>query len=173
MRSEPVPLWSATVDINSHRYRPPVTEDELWKLSEELMECPDFRGVSFDRLETILATGIDVDPPTAPIFVSDFEKAWEYGGWPKVIVALDWRHLDRTFREIPADTPDEEIARLMIDYPTRIPDEAGERIWLTRLAESDPRAASPYEAAYARWIPGDPSDALRAVFVFVPERQRG
>jgi hypothetical protein len=63
----------------------------------------------------------------------------------------------------------DEIARLMADYPTRIEVVAGERLWLTRFPETDTRAASLYEAAYARWIPGDPFDVLLAVFVFMPE----
>lgn len=55
----------------------------------------------------------------------------------------------------------------MADYPTRIEDLTGERLWLTWFPETDPRAATPYEADYARWIPGNPFDALLVVFVFV------
>lgn len=84
-------------------------------------------------------------------------------------MALDGRHLDYTCRQITSDTSADEAARLMLEYPTRIQDHTGERVWLTRLPETDPRAASAYEVEFARWIPGNPFDALRAVFVFMPE----
>jgi hypothetical protein len=99
----------------------------------------------------------------------DFEKSWEYGAWPKVIMALDGKQLERTYREIPADTPSDEVARLMEDCPTRIESETGEYAWLTRFAESNTRATCAYERLYARWVPGDPFDALIAVFVFMPD----
>jgi len=168
--TEPVPVWEATVDAGTFRHRAPVTEIELWQSFDVLRGgWPAFRDVSCDRLPAILATGIDVGPTTAPIFVSDFDKAGEYGGWPKVIMALDGERLDRTYREIPPDTGAEEGARLMLDYPNRTPSLSGECIWLTRLPATDPRAATAYEIEYARWIPGNPFDALQAVFVFIPE----
>jgi hypothetical protein len=43
----------------------------------------------------------------------------------------------------------------------------GEKLYLSRLAENDPRLNTDYERAYARWIEGDPFEALRAVFLFV------
>jgi hypothetical protein len=169
LAAEPVPVWTAAVDVELCRHRPPVTERELRESFKVLKGCTDFRGVSYDRLSTILGTGIDVEPTNAPIFVSDFDKAWEYGDWPKVIMVFDGRHLAYTYREITSDTPAEETARLMLEYPTRIPDHSGERTWLTRLPETDPRAASSYEVEFGRWIPGDPFDALRAIFVFMPD----
>jgi hypothetical protein len=84
-------------------------------------------------------------------------------------MALDGERLDRPYREIPSDTRAEEVARLMPDYPNRIPSLSGERIWLTRLPAADTRAATACEVGYARWIPGNPFDAQRAVFVFMPE----
>jgi hypothetical protein len=68
-----------------------------------------------------------------------------------------------------SDTVAEEVARLMLEYPTRIESSSGERIWLTRLPETDTRATTPYEVEYARWISGNAFGALRAVFVFLPE----
>jgi hypothetical protein len=76
-----------------------------------------------------------VEPTNAPIFVSDFGKAWEYRNWPKAIMAFDGRHRARTYREIATDTAAEEIAGLMPQYPTEIPVYSGERIQLTRLLE--------------------------------------
>ena len=89
LAAQPVPVWTAAVDAKTHRYHPPITEDDLCESFDVLSWDTDFRGVGLDRLQTILATGVDVEPTTAPIFVSDFDKAWEYGGWPKVVMAFD------------------------------------------------------------------------------------
>jgi hypothetical protein len=96
---------------------------------------------------------------------SDFDKSREYEDWPKVIMAVDGMHLDYTYREITSDTPADEAARLTLEYPTRIQDRSGERIWPTRLPETDPRAASSYEAELARCIPRDPFDAASRIRV--------
>jgi hypothetical protein len=84
-------------------------------------------------------------------------------------MAVDGMHPDYTYREITSDAPADKAARLTLEYPTRIQDRSGERIWLARLPETDPRAASSYEAEFARCIPRDPFDALQAVFVFMPQ----
>ena len=41
-------------------------------------------------------------------------------------------------------------------------------IWLTQFPITDPRAASSCEAEFARWIPGNPFDALQATHTRVP-----
>jgi hypothetical protein len=83
-------------------------------------------------------------------------------------MAFDGMHLERTYREvIISDTAADEINRLMVDYPTRVEDLAGERLWLTRFPETDTRTTSAYEREFARWIPGDPFVALLAAFVFM------
>lgn len=170
LATQPVPVWTAAVDAREHGYHPPITERALRDSFDVLSWDTEFRGVGLDRLQTILATGVDVEPTTAPIFVSDFDKAWEYGGWPKVVMAFDGRQLERTYREvIISETAADEIAQLSVDYPTRVEVPAGERLLLTRFPESDTRATSGYEREFARWIPGDPLVALLAVFVFIPE----
>jgi hypothetical protein len=70
-----------------------------------------FRGVALSRLGTVLRQGIDVTPSHAPFYAEDFEKAWEYGGWPKMILALNPGQLDRTFREVASDAPLAELNR--------------------------------------------------------------
>ena len=123
LAAQPVQVWAAEVDAKTYRYDPPITERALRESFEVLSLHAEFRGVGFDRLPTILATGVDVEPATAPIFVSGFNKAWEYGDWPKVVMAFDRRHLERTYREITvSDMTSDEITRLMVDYPTRIED---------------------------------------------------
>jgi hypothetical protein len=164
----PVPVWVTVIDAKKYNLHPPVTAFHLL-LSGLIEQMRAFRAVSIDRLPVILRTGIDVEPTTAPIYVAGFEKAWEYGGWPKVIMALDGKQLERTYREIPGDTPPDEIAQLMQDYPRRLDRKSGEYVWLTRLPESDLGAGYQYEREDARWVPGDPFDSLIAVFVFMPE----
>jgi len=39
-------------------------------------------------------------------------------------------------------------------------------LWMTKLADDDRRATRSYERDYARWIPGNPLEALRAVLIF-------
>jgi hypothetical protein len=141
--AEPVPVWVTEVDANAFGYRPPLDEMDLCKSVDLPMGDVEFRSVSWDRLPTILATRVDVEPAADPTFVSDFAKAWEYGGLPKVVMAFDGNQLQRTFREVVlADATAEEIAQLMIDYPTRIEAVAGDRLWLTRFSSTDRRAAS-------------------------------
>jgi hypothetical protein len=169
--AQPVPVWAAKMDTKTNRYnKAPLGHAELRKTFDVLHRSVKFRGVELDRLPTVLAAGVDVEPTTAPIFVSDFEKAWEYGGLPKAVMAFDGKLLEPTYREvIVAETTDDEIVKLMADYPTRIEVASGERLHLSRFPETDPRAASRYEMEYARWIPGDPFEALVAVFLFLSD----
>jgi hypothetical protein len=62
-------------------------EISMWffPLIHSAPQCADFewalfRGVSSDRLDTILISGIDVTPTDAPIYANDLDKALEYGG---------------------------------------------------------------------------------------------
>jgi hypothetical protein len=129
-----------------------------------------FRGVCIDRLPQILRTGIDIEPTDAHFYAARLDKAVEYGDVPKVVMALDPERLDRTFREVPADTDPEEIAELRKTFPTLIRSDAGSMLWLTRLADNDRRATRSYEVDYAHWIPGNPLKALRAVLIFTDEK---
>lgn len=98
----------------------------------DLIGC-GFRGVSWDRLGVVLSTGIDVEPTDATIYVDGFDKALEYGGWPKVIVALRSAQLDSAFREVSADTPPAQLAELERAFGTRLPSVDGSKLWLSRL----------------------------------------
>lgn len=172
-----VPAWTASFDDQKHRFFLPADEDDLpITVPFDPRKRPAYRGVSISRLPVILSTGIDVEPTTATIFTGDFQKATEYGGLPKVIMALDRKRLDRTYKKVPADTPADEIAELRRDYPNRLDgaDCADDTsIWLTRLPADNPCAGAVEEKLYCRWIPGNPLDALVAVFVFQPEQRRG
>lgn len=137
-----------------------------------LSECEDLRtlffqeacrGVAASMLPTVIATGIDVSPPSAPIWVSSIDKAMEYGGWPKALLVLNPSRLDRTFRELPANADPREVAEVQKMFPSEVEPVDGDGRWFSRLDATDPRTGTGYEVAYARWIPGDPKCALEAI----------
>jgi hypothetical protein len=102
------------------------------------------------------------------IYVSDLDKAWEYGDFPKVVLALDSQEVEASWQKVPTDTPPAELAEMAKVYPTSVPCSDGESLWLSRLPADNPCIGTSYEASYAFWIPGDPVEAVRAVFVFMP-----
>jgi hypothetical protein len=136
------------------------------RLLIDSLEC-EFRAVAIDRLGAVLQDGIDVYPTTNVIYAEFSSKALEYGGWPKVLLALRRDSLHRTFREVPADISEEDLEEVRREFPTIIKSVDGSKLWCTRLSEDDPRIASSYEVAYAWWIPGDAWSALKSVFILV------
>jgi hypothetical protein len=161
IRGCPVPTWLLRIGRDGI---PNQSVRDLVELNRELLAC-EFRGVPAERLAQVWRTGIDVEPTDSPIFVDGLDKALEYGGWPKVVLALDGDHLDRTFREVSADLPDTECEALQEDFPTVLESSDGITRWYSRLPKDDPRTGSAYEVAYSRWIRGDPLEALRGVIV--------
>lgn len=125
-----------------------------------------FRAVEYSRLSYVIKTGIDIDPTDGVVYAESFSKAYEYGGWPKIMLVLDSSHMQRTYREIPVDTPKDEIRRLQEIYPTILKSKDRSKFWLSRLPEDDKHIASHYESEYAWWIPGDPKEALGAILIF-------
>jgi hypothetical protein len=138
----------------------------LTRVLVDYLTC-EFRGVSLERLPTVLQQGIDIQPTTGVISADFPDKAFEYGGWPKVLLALNPHSLRRTFREISADSPEDEIQRVRCEFPTIVKSVDGSNLWCTPLREDDPRIATDYEIAYAHWIPGDAWTALKAIFIFI------
>ena len=121
------------------------------------------RGTAADRLARVLATGVDVEPSNAPIWVSSLDKAMEYGELPKLLLVFDPEHLDRSFREI--DTSDSRRAHLQQTFPTQLVSQDGSKVWLSRLSADDRRIGPGYEEAYGHWIPGDAREALIAIVI--------
>lgn len=163
---EPVPVWLIHLNDAEADWKPNVRHADLRNLDHDLLRC-EFRGVTFQRLDTVLSTGIDVDPPNSPIYTSSIEKACEYGGYPKLILALALDSLERTFREIPTSAPAEEVEALRNQFPTVLTSQDGEWLWMSRLSENDRRISSSYEVNYARWIPGDAVKCLRGLLIFL------
>jgi hypothetical protein len=110
----------------------------------------------------VLQSGVDVVPTNSVIFVDHLEKALEYGGFPKVLLALKWDSLRPTFKQVTVGSSKEEIETVRSNFPTVI-ELDDHSLWCTRLQQDDRRIATDYEIAYARWIPGNPWDALRAI----------
>jgi hypothetical protein len=169
----PVPVWVVT-DCDS---RPPIdagTDESFYpNLDDDALDDHDplFRGVALDRLLTVFTTGVDVEPTDAPIYCSDFDKAWEYGGsavgvGPRVIFALDQNMLERTFRTLPLDAEPGEIAEVRETYPHHH-DEHTAGLWFSRIDRYRPSDEIPY----GYWIPGNAKDALQAIFLLGIERE--
>jgi hypothetical protein len=95
---KPVLVWMISCSVPTDLVAPPFDWVDLRELDPCLIACA-FRGVGVDRLGAVLRSGIDVEPSDSVIYVDFFDKAWEYGGMPKVILALDRDFLDGTWRK--------------------------------------------------------------------------
>lgn len=130
-----------------------------------------FRAVEFERIHQVVMFGVDVEPTTAPLFAGRLDKAIEYGGVPKVVLAYDPDLLERSFRVFPAVIDQADLSEIKKTYPTEIPSDDGQSICLSKFPFEDPRAATAYEFEYGRWIPGNPFNALRAIIIFTDSLQ--
>ena len=139
---------------------------DLAKLVTGSIACSCVRCVDLTRLDMILSSGCDVEPTDAVLWVDKFpSKALEYGGDTKIMLIFDIRKTKATYEEVAADIEPQRLASLKAVYPTALTSVDGTKIWLSRLPEEDRRVASAYEIEHARWIPGDPFDALIGVLV--------
>lgn len=90
LMDKPVPVWIVPVPDGKSSMSPPFNDVEFLLTVDPFLSRCQYRAVSWERLQNILETGIDVIPTDSPIYVSNyFDKAWEYGEWPKVMMALD------------------------------------------------------------------------------------
>lgn len=166
MSDQPVPIWLVRLPSGQHYTQPFDEHDFLRQLDLEPLDH-QFRAVSLDRLKYVLSTGVDVEPADSVMWVDCFDKAWEYGGWPKLMMVFDHRALEPSFREVRSDIDPPELESLREDYPTMLESKDGTRLWLSRLPEGDRRVASAYERAYGRWIGRERGNPLRALLIFV------
>ncbi len=124
------------------------------------------RCVGIERLDVILRQGCDVEPSDAVLWTDMFSsKALEYGGTEKVLMVFDIHRTKPTYLRVAADTDPIALDELRKTYPTVVRSIDGSRLWLSRLPEHDRRVTSPYEVEHARWIPGDPFEALAGLLV--------
>ena len=168
VHADPVPIWLVQGDGVPSIVDGPILD--LLKALEPFNGKTgiEFRGKSLDHLAAVWKNGIDVSPTDAVIFCADVEKAHEYAnlGWgepgPGLILALHCGHLERSFKDLPADASTNEIAEVQRTYRHKYTATDG-RMRFSRLAEQENLN---YEEAYGYWIPGNAKDALLAVFIF-------
>lgn len=164
----PVPVFylNTPTDWQSLKEIDPVLNSFWLTLTKKLSRCPFFRCVSFDRIQTIFRTGVDVEPSWHHIYVtSSYDKALEYGSAKKVMLVYDPEYLHKTCRVVPTTTPLDELHELSSEFPTRFTSKDQRNYFFSRLPENDTAVGSPYENEYGRWIPGDPFEALKAVIL--------
>lgn len=137
------------------------------RFASELLACA-CRGVSLDRLDSVLQHGIDVWPTDHPIFVDSWDKALEYGGWPKFLLLLHPGQLHPTWHEVSTTLDPVELSHLRKPHPNQLVSTDGSKLWLTRFNLDVPQAGTAYEATYGNYIPGNPFDALAALLVLAP-----
>jgi hypothetical protein len=136
---------------------------QMADIKKQYRDCV-FRGVELDRLEAITRSFVDVDPPDAVVFAGDLEKALEYGDWPKVVMALRWKAMKRSFDTLPETANPSDLEATGREYPTIIRLGDGS-FYCSRLPENDTRMNTSYEWTYGWFIPGDAKEALAAIFI--------
>lgn len=142
----------------------------LNSMAEQTNLLFEVRGTSFTNLKNVIQNGIDVVPTDAPFFsvAMDVGKALEYG-WDNaekmILLAYDESKLDKTFRQIESDAQEAEISNHQKLFPSTINSQEGNYLWFSRLSINDIRINTPYEMEYGKWIPDNPFDALKCVFL--------
>jgi len=118
-------------------------------------------------LPRVLAHAVDVDPPDAVMaVVPSAEQALDFRlGEERLLVLYDGRSLYPAWKEVDATMDERRLAALERSYPTRLRSDDGKRLWLSRLERDDPRLTTQVEVEHARWIQGNPWEALLAVIV--------
>lgn len=164
LTDHPYPIWLLSPNALPATSHGPISD--LEKLLHEGGERPLFRGVTIDRLPTIITTGVDVEPSSAAIFCTEcIDKALEYTRWPHgvragALMVFRSSHVDRSFCRPGEDATETQIAEIQRRYP-RVHDNGTGR-WFSRLPDS---RVFDYEREYGYWIPGNAQEALAAVFL--------
>ncbi|MGH3331439.1 MAG: hypothetical protein ACRDPJ_09055 [Nocardioidaceae bacterium] len=129
------------------------------------------RGVEIGRLPTILSSGIDVDPTHGIIYCEFGDKAYEYGGFPKVIMVFRYKNdagrqvTLPVFRTVFPNSSPDSVAEARKLYPFQLGRDSAGREHRCRV-QPESQAHANYLSACGYFIPGNPWDALTAVFVF-------
>jgi len=112
----------------------------------------------------ILTIGIDVNPRSERIYTcQNIDKCIEYGGYPKIILCLDSSKLTNTWVHLPFDASESQRELILRDYPFSIKCEDGSELY-SRIKD-EPHRFSGYEWEYAKWIPGNPREALKSILI--------
>lgn len=160
----PVPVWFTEWEPEPTFESAPEAATAHWLGLYKKHRRIEFRATNLSRLPVVLATGVDVEPSTHHIYAADFEKAWEYGKFPKVIAAYRADRLDRTFRTLPLDPAlDERSERRQRPYEYRY--EWADTRFISQIRHTTPGGPG-YEWEYGYWIPGDAREALVGLFTY-------
>lgn len=158
IREGSAPVW--LIDAPFDPYTAPLSDIGIaTTLLNSNFGCT-FRAVPIERLPLVLKNGIDIEPTNGPIWVGDFAKAWEYGGFPKVVMALEWNRLGPSFVSTLRDGGQRSVEELKERYPYVT--EVGDELWFSLVENPNPG----YEVPYGRQVLGSPHDALVAVIIF-------
>lgn len=79
-------------------------------------------------------------PTDHPIFVGSWDKALEYGDWPKLLLLLHQGQLRPTGHEVSATLDPVELRELRKTYPNQLFSTDGSKLWLTRFRPDEPQA---------------------------------
>lgn len=123
------------------------------------------RGVPLEKLPLVLRYGVDSEFPAGPFNVGGLYKAVEYTSNPGAVLFYNDDKLDATYREVPVNTDAVELATLGAIFPTKLVSADGNWLWFSRFPADHRQIQTPYEFHYARWIPGNPFEALIAVWI--------
>jgi hypothetical protein len=122
-----------------------------------------YRCVSLSRLPTVLKEGIDLEGESPVISVGPFSKAWEYGGWPKVVLGYRWDRVLKIALRVSQDESSEKVETLRRVYPHEFLD--GDDRCFSVFDEESFHGLSGGSLQTGRFIPGDPFEALCMVAV--------
>jgi len=157
---------------------------ELFKsghLSTDACLANVYRGMGLDRLQQVLENGIDAYPTNEAFFADQcISKALEYGGnqmFPdkcrgKIVLAIDESKVERSYTEVPSDTPHAELLRLENRFGR--PPILGQRkgyLWFSRFRPVSQTirgidyAGTPEERSWGYWIPGNAIEAIRYIII--------
>lgn len=140
-----------------------------FKAAELPTVLPTFRGVDDAALERALTQGIDVVPSDSHWYGAELEKALEYGGDYPSVLMIDSSYIQRPWRVVPSDAPQEKHSAARGWAPLQpLVASDGSHTFYSRLPLSDRSRGSDYEKAYAWYIPGDARDALVGYIQCVP-----
>jgi hypothetical protein len=135
-------------------------------LFKKLGITPIYRGIDPANINNVLCNGVDRNP----FYGTDsFEKALEYGGEYPLVLVLNGSRVENSFSTIypDADGHAEKLAAARLEFSSDgAYDEVTGRWLFSRFPESDRGRFTDYEAAYGKYLTGEPQDALLALLRF-------
>lgn len=135
-------------------------------LAEDFGEESLFRCVDLEWLGDVLTNGAGPAPDDTLMWCDSWPSALpEFGDSLGVVLAYRQSSLARSWLQLPSSTRLADVDVLRSIYPNVATLEDGS-FWLSRLPSTDSRwGPEADESEQGYWIPGEPFDALQAVFL--------